>query len=310
MLARSTSARPRPSAPRQSRGLPLVCVALASCFSASRDPELVARIDALEKQVAEQDRQLAKSRAQPGSTELALIAGRLEEVLARLAALDDAPPRAPRPPANRRAPDPAATYAVPVGGSPVLGPDRAKVTIVMAFEFACAYCRKAWDTMDDLRKRYGNDLRVVYKQYIVHPAHATPAAQASCAAHQQGRWREHAELVWRRMFEPRHFDPATLEGIAVDMGLDMQRYRTDTTGRCVQDVKDEHALLHRFAVSGTPAFFINGRFMSGARDIAEFARLVDEELAKAAATIKRGVKPDRFYDAEIVGKGVTEVPSP
>jgi protein-disulfide isomerase len=287
----------------------VVLIALASCFSASRDPELVARIDALEKRVAEQDRQLAEARAQPSSVELTVLASRLEEVLARLSAVDAAPP-APRPPAKRRAPDPSATYAMPVGTSPVLGPARAKVTVVMAFEFACRFCRKAWDTMDELRKRYGNDLRVVYKQYIVHPAHATPAAQASCAAHLQGRWREHADLVWTRVFEPRQFDPATLEAIATGMSLDMQRYRADVSGRCVQDVKDEHALLHRFAVSSTPSFFINGRFMSGARDIAEFARLVDEELAKATAALKHGVPPDRYYDAEIVGKGLTEVPFP
>src|ERR1700755_2847827 len=71
---------------------------------------------------------------------------------------------APRP--TRVEPDKAKTYAVPVDGDPVDGPADAKVTLVKAYDYACPYCEKVRDTMDDLRKKYGNDLRIVFKQFV------------------------------------------------------------------------------------------------------------------------------------------------
>src|SRR2546429_565481 len=76
-------------------------------------------------------------------------------------------------------------YGVPIGGPPVDGPADAKVTLVKAYDYACPYCEKVRDTMDDLRKKYGNDLRIVFKQFVVHPQTATTGALAVCAANKQ-----------------------------------------------------------------------------------------------------------------------------
>src|SRR6266545_1891831 len=101
---------------------------------------------------------------------------------------------AARPP--RREPDAVQTYSVPLGKSPAFGSRKAKVTLVMAMDFDCPYCRRAWDTVDELRKRYGKELRVVYKPYVVHTKTAKLPAQAVCAAQKQGKWRELADLIW------------------------------------------------------------------------------------------------------------------
>src|SRR5262245_38151103 len=74
-----------------------------------------------------------------------------------------AAPRAPRP-----EPDASKVYAMAIDGDPVDGPADAKVTIVKAYDYACPYCEKVRDTMDDLRKKYGNDIRIAYKQLVVH----------------------------------------------------------------------------------------------------------------------------------------------
>ena len=44
-------------------------------------------------------------------------------------------------------------------------------------------------------------------------------------------------------------------------------------------------------------------YLAGAQPIDAFATLIDEELAKANAAIKNGVKADKYYDQEILGKG-------
>src|SRR5438067_12444720 len=69
-------------------------------------------------------------------------------------------PQQPR----RPEPDRSKTYSVPVDGDAFDGPADAKVTLVKAYDYACPYCEKVRDTMTELRKKYGNDLRVVYKQ--------------------------------------------------------------------------------------------------------------------------------------------------
>jgi protein-disulfide isomerase len=199
-------------------------------------------------------------------------------------------------------------YSVPVGTSAVIGPPNAKVTMVMAFDFACPYCRRAWDTVDALKKKYGNDLRVVYKQRVVHPSTALKPAIGACAASRQGKFRKFADLVWTKAFDVRDFDEANIEAIAKESGLQMKKYKADTAGTCPQEVEaDDDFLAKKLAVNATPSFFINGRYLAGALPQAQFEALIDEELAKAS---KSGVAPERYYEDEIVAKGLKEVAAP
>jgi protein-disulfide isomerase len=208
-----------------------------------------------------------------------------------------------------RQPDPSVTYAVPVGASPSIGSASAKVTIVMAIDFSCPYCRKAWGTVEALVDTYGADLRVVFKPFVVHPDQGTAAANASCAANKQGRWQAMAELLWTDAYDTNHFEQTNIDEIAVKAGLDPAQYQRDITGPCPAEIRTDMALLQRFAVRGTPTFFVNGRFIAGSRDIGDFERLIDEERAKASAAIDRGVPPEAFYEQEIVGKGTGAVPA-
>lgn len=294
---------------------PLVAaLAIAGCFRTASDPALVARVEALEAR--EEARTRALLDAQPQQLEVTVLARKLEDLRAQLEVIERkleataARPAAKPSPVRRRTPDPALTYAVPVGTSPVAGPPDAKVTVVMAYELACPYCHRAWSTLEDLRAKYGNELRIVYKPYIVHRTNATYAAYAACAAHRQGKWRPMVERLWEKMFVPRKFDAATVDAIAREVRLNMRRYKHDVAATCPQEVDDERALLTKLGVTATPTFFINGRFMAGARPQAEFERLIDEELAEARDAIQRGVEPAAFYDQEIVGKGIREIPLP
>ncbi|MGE5186269.1 MAG: DsbA family protein [Acidobacteriota bacterium] len=278
-------------------------VALAAC-TPKQDPDTTRRLAAIEAQLADQQKLLAELKgAQGNSPELGAILDDLENLTARIVKLEAAPRAAAR--AMRREPDRAAVYAVPIAGSPTYGSPKAKVTMVMAMDFACPYCRRAFDTVDDLRKMYGNDLRVVYKAMVVHPATATHAAIAACAANHQGKWRELAQLLWTKSFDAHDFADATIDKLAAEAKLDMTRYGKDVAGGCPQEVRDEQAALVKLGVGATPSFFINGRFMAGAMPQRDFETLIDEELAKAKTAIGKGVKPEKYYDQEIVAKGLT-----
>jgi predicted DsbA family dithiol-disulfide isomerase len=111
-----------------------------------------------------------------------------------------------------------------------------------------------------------------------------------------------------KSFDVRKFDDAHIDKLAKEAKLDLRRYREDVES-CLVDVTDDGALMRRLAVSATPTFFINGRFLEGAKDEAAFSALIDEELAKAGAAIKAGVPADKIYEQQVLARGLHEVPS-
>jgi len=246
---------------------------------------------------------------------------------------------APRP--QRPEPDRSKTYAVPIDNDPFDGPADAKVTLVKAYDYACGYCEKVRGTMDELKQKYGNDLRIVYKQLVIHPKNAMLGALAFCAAGKQGKHREMDALIWDKGFKARQLDltdvplaaappaeqpaagqaqpqprPQTVKcwdhpdgcknvyGYAAELGLNMDRFKADLKGECSTIVANDGRQLSQFGLSSTPSFFVNGRFISGAQPIAQFSALIDEELKKANERIAAGTPAASYYQQWIMQKGM------
>jgi protein-disulfide isomerase len=262
------------------------------------DPALEARIAAMEARLVALE---APKAASPSESALDERLAALED---RVTALADRPPP---PPPRRRGPDPAKVYAVPVGASPVEGPATAKVTIVMGGEYACPYCQKVRATLKELQAKYGADLRIVHKSFIVHAQTATTPALAACAAHKQGKWRALDDRLWARAFAERRFDEDFMLVLAKEAKLDLRRFKADLRGdACKAEIGSEQAQLAAIGIGATPSFFINGRFLSGAQPVAVFSALIDEELAKANAAIQGGVAAKDYYDT-IVNSGLLKL---
>ena len=235
---------------------------------------------------------------------------------------------APRP--TRVEPDRQKTYSMPIEGDPVDGPADAKVTLVKAYDYACPYCEKVRDTMDELRKKYGNDLRIVFKQFVVHPQIATAGALAVCAANKQGKFLQMDQLLWDKGFKNRQFDKdAAAEaggqpqrcweaaagcpiavGFAQELQLNVDKFKADMKGECQALIQKDQRDLQVLGVGATPSFFINGRFMSGAMPIDNFVALIDEELKKANEKISAGVSAANFYQQVVVDKGLKQLDKP
>jgi protein-disulfide isomerase len=235
-----------------------------------------------------------------------------------------APTRAPRP-----EPDRAKTYSMPVDGDPFDGPADAKVTIVKAYDYACPYCERVRDTMDQLRKKYPNDVRVVYKQFVVHPQVATAGALAFCAASKQGKAHEMDVALWEKGFKGRNFDKdvageggqsqkcwesaggcPVVVGFAKDLGLDETKFKADMKS-CQSQIQKDMRELQALGVGATPSFFINGRFMAGAMPMDNFVQLVDEELKKANEIIqKENIPAAQYYQKVVVERGQKTLDAP
>ena len=119
-----------------------------------------------------------------------------------------------RPP-QRPEPDRAKTYALAIDNDPFDGPADAKVTVVKAYDYACPYCEKVRGTMEDLKKKYGDDVRIVYKQLVVHPRNAMAGALAFCAAAKQGKHKEMDQALWDKGFNARQLDMSDVQPAAL-----------------------------------------------------------------------------------------------
>jgi protein-disulfide isomerase len=244
------------------------------------------------------------------------LQARLDTIQRKLDTMGSAAPARP-PRAERTGPDPAAVYSVPIGDSPTKGPANAKVTIVEAAEFACPFCRLAENTMDEIEKAYPNDVRFVFKHYVVHPQTATIPALATCAAQQQGKFWEMKQAIWDSAWEtnprPRMKDAALLGEdnmlkLAKDLKLNEGKFKADmNSDACKGQLAKHQAELSRVGVEGTPAFYVNGRPISGAQPFQNFKAIIDEELKKAEDAIKAGTRAEEYYQKSVVEKGKKSV---
>jgi protein-disulfide isomerase len=210
----------------------------------------------------------------------------------------------PQQPQRPPEPDPSKVYSVPIEGAPVRGGQAAKVTIVEASTFSCPFCYRVAPTLNQILEEYGDDVRIAYKHFIIHPQMGTIPGQAACAAHKQGKFEPMKDLIWEKGFNAgRNLGQDNMETLARELGLNMDKFKADMEGECRQVMQRDQAELSRVGTRGTPAFYINGRYLSGARPIEQFKAIIDDELKKANERIAKGTPAERYYEEWVIKKG-------
>ena len=180
-------------------------------------------------------------------------------------------------------------YAVPAGASGQ-GPEDAPVLLVAFMDYQCPYCRKAQEqVLPALRERYGEDLRIELRHLPleIHPA-APAAARAVLTAGAQGKAMEFSDALWA-LPKGEGLGFSTFERVAGEIGLDVERFQRDFQTREIGELLTTDLLLaRRLGIKGTPGFFVNGRYVDGARGLGTFTDLIDEELAGAKQLAEQG----------------------
>jgi protein-disulfide isomerase len=210
------------------------------------------------------------------------------------------------PPARPQGPDPAKVYAVGVAGAPSIGPADAPVTIVIAYEYACPWCNKQRQVFPAVREAYGDDVRIVYRPFVVHEEVATDASLAACAGDRQGHFAEVNDALWSNVFDKRAFDRAAVEKAATGVaGIDAARLRADMAGDCKGWVDRERAALTELGVNATPQVWINGRPIPGGyKPLEGLKPVIDAELARAKERIAAGTPRASYYAEWVLKKGL------
>jgi len=150
-------------------------------------------------------------------------------------------------------------------------------------------------------ENFPNDVRVVFKHNaLAFHKRAMPAAEATMAAHAQGKFWEMHDIVFANM---RALGDADLEKYAQQAGLDMAKYKKAMSSRQYKkQIEADMALAEKVRSRGTPSFYVNGRNIRGAQPYENFEKLVKEELEKAKKLC--GDMPgSKCYDERIIAKG-------
>ena len=171
--------------------------------------------------------------------------------------------------------------SVEAAGHPSRGPSNAPVIIVEFSDFQCGFCKTLHATLREILQKYPTTVRLVYRQYPIAEIHpyAMKAAEASLCADAQGHfWELHDQLFQ----DQEALKVEDLKTKAGKLQLDTAAFNSCLeSGKYVSRIKQDLREGAVAGVSGTPALFINGRYLSGAQPFAEIAKIIDDELKRA-----------------------------
>lgn len=205
-------------------------------------------------------------------------------------------------------PAPDAMFAIDISGNPFDGPADAPITIVKAYDFDCPYCQMANDPMKQLVKDYAGKVRVVFKNFVIHPQSANTAHMAACAAAEQGKFVAFKDVFWVKGFKAyRDSRDASKMGednmvaIATEVGLNVDKFKADLKGdKCKQLIERDMQELSKFGTNATPSFYINGQPFQASLEAAAFKQVIDQKLKEVEAS---GVPAKDYYQKVVIEKG-------
>ena len=163
---------------------------------------------------------------------------------------------------------------LPRDGAPAKGNEKAPVTVTIFGDFECPYCKRAKPELEKLLAAYPEKVRIVFR-HMPLPLHkgAMPAALAAEAAHKQGKfWPLHDELYKSNL----NLEKEMLTEYAKRSGLDVERWKKDVESAEVKArVEADMALGKKLSIAGTPAVYVNGKFLNGAMRFENFRDYVE-----------------------------------
>ena len=172
---------------------------------------------------------------------------------------------------------------VPYDPARIKGNPEAPVTIVEFSDFQCPFCKAAESTLKEVLTKYSGRVKLAYLDFPLSEIHpkAQSAAEAARCAGEQGKFWEYHDALYA---DQSKLDGAGLVTSAVALNMDEKSFRSCLdSGKFKSKIEADREQGIKVGVAGTPGFFVNGVFLSGAQPQAEFEKIIDSQLAMLGA---------------------------
>ncbi|MBI5667679.1 MAG: DsbA family protein [Chloroflexi bacterium] len=178
-------------------------------------------------------------------------------------------------------PDPNKVYDVSADDDPFRGTENAQVVMIEFSDFNCGFCgRFAQETLNPLMEKYGDRVKFVYRDYPILAQSSLTAALAAQCAYEQGKFWDYHNVLFTnqgqfgREFFIQQASELGMDETAFTKCLDDQKY--------LDEIRNDAITAQTLGLRGTPAFFINGKYISGAQPYQVFADAIEAALQQAA----------------------------
>ena len=167
-------------------------------------------------------------------------------------------------------------------GAPTKGKADAPITLVEFSDFQCPFCQRMAPTLKEVEKKFGDQVRIVYRQYPIVSLHpnAFKAAEASLCANEQGKFWDMHDAMFSNQNK---LNVSDLKATAQQLGMDVKKFNGCLdSGRYVEQIQNDSKEAVRAGVTGTPAIFINGIGVDGgAVPMNVLERAIQKELSRS-----------------------------
>ncbi len=186
-----------------------------------------------------------------------------------------------------------------LGQAPLLGKAEAPVKVLVVSDFQCPVCRRAAVEMQTIHKSLEGKVAIYFIQNpLKMHTRALPAAQASSAAHRQGKFWEYHDRVFA---EQRRLSDEDLRQHAQQLGLDMAQFDRDRNDpKLLASIEKQAEIAAKLGARGTPAFFINGKKHVGWGSRIGTEGYIKKELKQVEALLEKGLSAEESYRARVV----------
>jgi protein-disulfide isomerase len=170
------------------------------------------------------------------------------------------------------------TNPAPMDAAPALGPRTAPVTIIEYGDFGCPSCWYWYKlgVLNQLRLRYGEQIRFVWRDYPVITLLSPKAAEAGQCANDQGKFWEFHDAVYEHEGAIQASD---LQAYAAAIGLNMSQFNECVgSGRYKDRVNAEQYEAFDHGYNGAPFFLVNNQLLRGAQPLSVFSSIIDPML--------------------------------
>ncbi|TGK01285.1 hypothetical protein EHQ53_08735 [Leptospira langatensis] len=168
-----------------------------------------------------------------------------------------------------------------IQGEPTRGGKNAKITIVEFSDFECPFCLKSQEVNREIRKKYGDKIKWVFKDFPLsfHSKAMGAHIAANCVFRQSPeKYWSYFDMLFAEVRPQEILTPAWLEQKAKDLKLDMPAYKACLKDESVQkEIEGDITEAARLGIKGTPTFIINGRMLEGAQPAEVFESYFDSE---------------------------------